>query len=95
MAAEWQGGAATLPGAGMPHCQVAESEGCEMKLSVTAYVYEPPALTITPETEYESAILSRYWESAKLGKGCARESADGFSYTIKFSEREVEHGSAK
>jgi hypothetical protein len=52
-------------------------------------MYEPPALSITPETEYESAMLRRYWESAQLGKGKADlPSADGFSYTIKFSEKD-------
>jgi len=66
-----------------------------MKLSVTNYVYEPPALTITPETEYEASVLSRYWDTAKLDKGIAAGSllsANGFSYSIKFSELRVEHG---
>jgi hypothetical protein len=60
-----------------------------MKLSVTSYIYEPPALSITPETEYEAAMLQRYWESAILGKGRGdSNSANGFSYTIKFSEKD-------
>lgn len=58
-----------------------------MKLSITRYVHEPPALSITPETEYEAAVLSRYWESATLDKGRGdAHSADGFSYVIRFTE---------
>ena len=60
-----------------------------MKLTVTRYMYEPPALAIIPETDYEAAVLSRYWESAQLTKGKAQTaeiSADGFSYGIKFKE---------
>lgn len=58
-----------------------------MKLHVLRYVYEPPALTIVPETEYEAAILNRYWLNAKLDKGKADiQSADGFNYTIRFKE---------
>lgn len=60
-----------------------------MKLSITKFVYEPPALTITPETEYEAAVLSRYWETAKLTKGKAPSelgSANGCTYGIKFEE---------
>lgn len=60
-----------------------------MKLSITSYVYEPPALTITPETDYEAAVLRRYWQTARLetGKASAEEqSANGFAYTIRFIE---------
>ncbi len=41
MAAEWQGCAATLPGAGMPHGQVAESEGCEMSRTTEEMINDP------------------------------------------------------
>lgn len=58
-----------------------------MKLTVTRFVYEPPALTLSAETEYEAAMLSRYWETAQLSKGKGDPgSADGFSYIIRFSE---------
>jgi hypothetical protein len=60
-----------------------------MKLAIVRYVYEPPALAIIPETKYEAAVLSRYWEGAELSKGKAQTeeaSADGFSYGIKFKE---------
>lgn len=58
-----------------------------MKLSVTSYVYEPPALTITPETEYGAAVLHRYWKTAELKIGKAiGESANGLCYEIKFIE---------
>ena len=38
---------------------------------------------------YEAAVLSRYWETAKLSKGCSDSSArapGGFCYSIKFVE---------
>ena len=58
-----------------------------MKLIVDRFVYEPPGLSIIPETDFEAALLARYWESAKLTKGKAGSfppSADGFSYGVKF-----------
>ena len=61
-----------------------------MKLVVTRYVYEPPALAVIPETDYEAAVLSRCWEGAELSKGKASgevQSFDGFSYGIKFLEK--------
>jgi hypothetical protein len=68
---------------------VSVRKGELMKLTVIRYMYEPPALAIIPETEYEAAVLSRYWEGAELSKGKAtgeNNSADGFSYGIKFKE---------
>ena len=62
-----------------------------MKLIVDKFVYEPPGLSIIPETEYEAAVLARYWESASLGHGratSAANSADGRCYTLKFAEPE-------
>jgi hypothetical protein len=59
-----------------------------MKLNVVRFVYEAPGLEIIPETEYEAAVLSRYWESAKLSTGRASpevKSANGLSYGIKFA----------
>ena len=62
-----------------------------MKLIVDRFVHEPPGLSLIPETEYEAAILAKYWESAKLSKGrasSASNSADGFSYSIKLQPNE-------
>jgi hypothetical protein len=62
-----------------------------MKLKVVRFVYAPPALAIIPETDFEAAVLSRYWESATLSKGMSSnvdKSADGFSYTISFAEKQ-------
>jgi len=58
-----------------------------MKLTVTSFVYEPPCLAVEPETDYEAAVLERYWATAKLtvGKG-SFESANGKSYGIQFTE---------
>lgn len=60
-----------------------------MKLVVNAYVYEPPGIAIIPETEFEAAVLNRYWETAELGKGRANSehaSANGSAYSVKFKE---------
>lgn len=61
-----------------------------MKLVVTDYVYEPPSIAILPETEYEAAVLRRYWDNgAVLEKGKARSqdgSFNGYAYGIKFKE---------
>jgi hypothetical protein len=60
-----------------------------MKLVVTRYVNESPALAVIPESEYEAAVLSRYWRGAELSRVRASsvdESADGFCYSIKFRE---------
>jgi len=64
--------------------EVPEEE--EMKLVIDRFVYEPPGLSIIPETDFEAAMLSKYWESAVLSKGRASSSAnsaDGWSYAIK------------
>ena len=58
-----------------------------MKLNVVKFVYEAPALEIIPETEYEAAVLHRYWEKAELTTGRASSgvnSVNGVSYGIKF-----------
>ncbi len=63
-----------------------------MKLVVDRFVYEPPGLSIIPETEYEAAVLARCWTSAKLGTGRASgesKSSNGQCYTIKFVEPEA------
>lgn len=62
-----------------------------MKLVIDRYVHEPPGIAIIPETEFEAAVLSRYWktENMLLSKGRAKtedKSSDGFSYGIKFRE---------
>lgn len=60
-----------------------------MKLNVVKFCYEAPALEIIPETEFEAAMLSRYWETAILSVGVAAselESANGYGYGIKFIE---------
>jgi len=57
-----------------------------VKLTVVRFVYEPPALQITPETEYESAVLQRYWAHAELTVGKADESFNGWGYGIRFKE---------
>jgi hypothetical protein len=57
-----------------------------VKLVVNRFVYEPPGLAIIPETDFEAAMLSKYWESAVLSKGRAcseSKSVDGWSYGIK------------
>lgn len=62
-----------------------------MKLHVTKFVHEPPGLSVTPETDYEAALLSRYWETARLSIGMASSelsSADGRSYGIRFAMEE-------
>ena len=58
-----------------------------MKLVVNDFVHEMAGLSVVPETEYEAAILNRYWETAKLSKGRASSkdhSANGWSYSLKF-----------
>ena len=60
-----------------------------MKLEIVKYVYEPPGLAIIPETDFEAAVLHRYWASAVLSKGKAggeSKSANGLNYVIKFAE---------
>jgi hypothetical protein len=60
-----------------------------MKLVVNRFVYEAPSLSVIPETDYEAAVLARYWETAKLSIGkSSGESANGSSYGIKFMEEE-------
>ena len=59
-----------------------------MKLIVNRFVYEPPGLAVVPETEFEAAMLSRYWDGAVLSKGKGESpSVDGFQYGIKFIEK--------
>lgn len=60
-----------------------------MKLIVDRYEYEAPGLSLVPETDYEAAVLHRYWKSAQLNFGRAKSSdnsANGFCYSIKFIE---------
>ena len=60
-----------------------------MRLVVVRYKFEPPGISIVPDTDYEAAVLSRYWESAKLSQGSASDtdnSANGLTYSIKFVE---------
>lgn len=60
-----------------------------MKLEIERYMYEPPGLSIIPETDFEAAVLARYWETAVLSKGRAgneSKSVNGCCYTIKFVE---------
>ncbi len=60
-----------------------------MKLVVDRFVYEPPGISIIPETEFEAAVLHRYWETAELTIGRAKsedKSANGHGYGIKFRE---------
>jgi len=67
-------------------------KGDGVKLLVDRFVYEPPGLSIVPETEFEAAVLSRYWESATLTIGRAlsdSNSADGRAYVVKFHEPEA------
>ena len=62
-----------------------------MKLLINRFVHEPPGLSIVPETEFEAAVLSQYWESATLTIGRASSdshSADEHAYGIKFREPE-------
>jgi len=63
-----------------------------VKLIVDRFFHEPPGLAIIPETEYEAAVLARYWTSATLSRGRAASvvnSADGCCYTVKFSESDI------
>ncbi len=60
-----------------------------MKLVIDNFMYEPPGLSIIPETDYEAAVLARYWKTAVLSMGRASsdvKSANGHGYTIKFKE---------
>lgn len=62
-----------------------------MKLVIDKFVYEAPGMAVIPETEYEAAMLLRYWPTATLSIGRANSehnSADGRSYSIKFAEPE-------
>ena len=62
-----------------------------MKLVVDKFVYEAPGLSVIPETDYEAAILARYWQTAQLSVGKAtgsQQSANGLGYSIKFAEPE-------
>ena len=61
---------------------------CEVKLIVSRLVYEAPELALIPETDYEAAVLARYWDGAKLTKGRAKSedgSANGYCYSIKLT----------
>lgn len=58
-----------------------------MKLVVNKYTHEPPEMAIIPETEYEAAILQRYWDTAELTVGKSyfeNGSINGYAYGIKF-----------
>ena len=69
-----------------------------MKLVVDRFTYEPPGISIIPETEFEAAVLSRYFESSKLSRGRAAsecKSADGFCYSLKFVETNIGKERAK
>ena len=59
-----------------------------MKLVVDKFVYGMPGLSLIPETDFEAAMLQRYWETAKLskGKGPGNQSCNELSYQIKFQE---------
>lgn len=61
-----------------------------MKLVVDRFVYEPPGISIIPQTEFEAAMLARYWpDKAVLSVGRAsseNNSANGHCYSIKFVE---------
>lgn len=63
-----------------------------MKLIVDRFVYGPPGLSVIAETDFEAAILARYWKNAVLTKGAASDpkSFDGFSYGIQFVEPKKE-----
>ena len=57
-----------------------------MKLIVDRFVYEAPGISIIPETEYEAAVLNKYWTGAQLSIGRASSqynSADGRCYSVK------------
>lgn len=59
-----------------------------MKLVVDQFVYEAPGISIIPETEYEAAVLNKYWPGAQLSIGRAssqHHSADGRCYSIKLA----------
>lgn len=65
-----------------------------MKLVVDRFIHEPPGISIVPETEFEAAILSRYWKDETLVVSIGRASsqflsADGRCYSLKFSEPAV------
>ena len=58
-----------------------------MKLVVDRFLYDPPGLSVIPETDFEAAILARYWESATLSTGRASsetKSANGHCYSVQF-----------
>lgn len=66
-----------------------------MKLVVDKFMHESPGLSVIPETEYEAAVLARYWKTAVLSTGCASphaESANGHCYTVKFVEPSAAEG---
>ena len=68
-----------------------------MKLQTDSYVYEAPGISIIPETEFEAAVLCRYWKTAKLSVGRANSainSSNGCAYSIKFTEPEDKHEKA-
>lgn len=69
-----------------------------MKLVIQNFMYENPGIAIIPETEYEAAVLSRFWKAGKLTISTGRasseaKSANGLCYGIKF--REYSDGSEK
>lgn len=70
-----------------------------MKLVIDRFVHEPPGISIIPETDYEAAVLNRYWESgANLSIGRAsseHHSTDGRCYSIKFVEAAPQGGKMK
>ena len=58
-----------------------------MKLVVNRFEYEPPGISVIPETDFEVAVWSKYWESAMLYVGRASsdvQSKNGLSYAVKF-----------
>ena len=58
-----------------------------MKIVVDRFVHEPPGISIVPETDYEAAVLSAYWESAKFSTGRSKledQSANGRCYSVTF-----------
>ena len=64
-----------------------------MKLIIDRLMYAAPAISIIPETDYEAAVLSRYWDKATLSTVRAHtehRSANGFCYSIRLVDEKKE-----
>lgn len=64
-----------------------------MKLVVEQFAHSAPGLSVIPETEYEAALLARYWAKAHLYAGRAspeHQSANGRCYSITLLHEQQE-----